>query len=220
MRHLLAGTCLATALLAQASDPVIRISTSLVQIDAIVTDKDGHLVTDLQAGDFEIFQDAKRRETTAFSFVRVAEPNPRQSRRSAKSLETQAPPPARGGIVRGQVHRTVAIVVDDLSVDLVTMSSVRDAVKRFVNTQLRDGDLAALVTTSGGMGIYSQFTADPLLLATAAEMLGRAPRLGLAGSLDAAYVLSDEVRCCKQERRVFQSATTACETCQDANQWC
>ncbi len=33
---------------------VVRISTSLVQVDVVVTDKDGRQITDLTAGDFEL----------------------------------------------------------------------------------------------------------------------------------------------------------------------
>ena len=149
----------------QPGDSVIRISTSLVQIDAIVTDKAGKLVTDLQAGDFEILQDGKPRDITAFSLVRVAPDTPAKAGKAA--------PLAVGpfSVTRQQVRRTVAIVVDDLSVGFADMVRVRDAVKQFVEKQMRDGDLVAIVTTSGGMGIYSQFTTDRALLGAAADML-------------------------------------------------
>ena len=42
-----------------SEDEVVRISTELVQIDAVVTDKDGNPVTDLRAEDFEILEDKK-----------------------------------------------------------------------------------------------------------------------------------------------------------------
>ena len=38
-------------------DEVVRVSTNLVQIDAVVTDKNGKQVSDLRLEDFEIFED-------------------------------------------------------------------------------------------------------------------------------------------------------------------
>lgn len=164
MRHCTVLLALAMTVRAQPVEPVIRISTSLVQIDAIVTDnKTGRLVTDLRATDFEISQDSKRRDTTAFSFVQVTE--------AARKPSTGVPPPASGnGVAPEQVRRTMAIVVDDLSLAFPDLVRVRDAVKGFVG-QLGDGDVAAIVPMSGGMGIYSQFTTDRALLTAAADMI-------------------------------------------------
>ena len=47
---------------------VVRITTSLVQVDVSVT-KDGKPVTDLQPEDFEIFEDGKPQTITNFSYV-------------------------------------------------------------------------------------------------------------------------------------------------------
>ncbi|HEX7175394.1 MAG TPA: hypothetical protein VF240_09060 [Pyrinomonadaceae bacterium] len=55
---------------AEAGDSdVVRITTNLVQIDAVVTDKQGRLVYDLGPEDFEILEDGEPREITNFSFV-------------------------------------------------------------------------------------------------------------------------------------------------------
>src|SRR5687767_1438843 len=73
-------TCLLTNVLAQTKpvappppmdqdkDDVVRITTNLVQIDAVVT-KDGKLVSDLKAEDFEIFEDGKKQTITSFSYI-------------------------------------------------------------------------------------------------------------------------------------------------------
>ena len=50
-------------------DSVVRITTRLVQIDAVVVDKDGKLVTDLKPGDFKILEDKKEQKITHFSFI-------------------------------------------------------------------------------------------------------------------------------------------------------
>src|SRR5688500_2513050 len=47
---------------------VVRISTNLVQLDAVVT-KDGRVVTDLTPADFVITEDGKPQSITHFSYV-------------------------------------------------------------------------------------------------------------------------------------------------------
>jgi hypothetical protein len=52
-------------------EPVIRISVNLVQVDAVVTDSSGRRVTNLTAGDFEIFEDGRPQKMTACSYVQT-----------------------------------------------------------------------------------------------------------------------------------------------------
>src|SRR5712671_3613875 len=59
---------------------VVRITTNLVQVDAVVT-KDGKPVTDLKPEDFEIAEDGRPQTITNFSYVSIS---------SAKSV-TRAP---------------------------------------------------------------------------------------------------------------------------------
>src|SRR5687768_4766825 len=49
-------------------DDVVRITTTLVQLDAVVT-KDGKQVTDLTADDFEISEDGRPQTITHFSYI-------------------------------------------------------------------------------------------------------------------------------------------------------
>src|SRR5262245_7111779 len=68
------------------SQDVIRITTNLVQIDAVVT-KDGKQVTDLQAEDFELFEDGHAQPITNFSYISNVPGD--------ASLVTPKPPPAK-----------------------------------------------------------------------------------------------------------------------------
>src|SRR4051812_19508254 len=60
-------------------EDVVKITTNLVQIDAIVTDKQGRVVTDLQPQDFQIFEDGHPQPITNFSFVQTNSPHPNQT---------------------------------------------------------------------------------------------------------------------------------------------
>src|SRR6266576_7228661 len=59
----------------EGEQDVVRIRTNLVQIDAIVTDKNGNQVTNLTANDFELLQDGKPQKIINLSYINTATPN-------------------------------------------------------------------------------------------------------------------------------------------------
>src|SRR5213075_172917 len=50
------------------NDEVVKITTNLVQVDAVVTDKNGKVVTDLRADEVQIFEDGKPQKVTHFAY--------------------------------------------------------------------------------------------------------------------------------------------------------
>ncbi|HJQ30907.1 MAG TPA: hypothetical protein VJ866_01935, partial [Pyrinomonadaceae bacterium] len=58
----------------QDDDEVVRITTNLVQVDAVVTDREGRQVTDLTAEDFELLENGRPRQVTNFSYIKLAQP--------------------------------------------------------------------------------------------------------------------------------------------------
>ena len=138
------------------SDDVVRITTNLVQVDAVITDRDGKLVTDLKPEEIEIFEDGRKQKITHFSYnatttERVAKPAP---------VDKTAPPVPPSQMRPEDVRRTIALVVDDLGLSFESTHFVRDALKNFVDRQMQPGDLVAIIRTSGGMGALQQFTSD------------------------------------------------------------
>jgi VWFA-related protein len=149
---------------------VVRITTNLVQFDAVVTDKKGQQVTDLSPEEFEVTVNGRRQQITNFSYV-VAEPGAGApaARPEPRAGDKAAPyiPPAR--MKAGDVRRTVALVVDDLGTSFESMAYVRQALKKFVDEQMQPGDLVAIMRTSAGMGALQQFTSDKNILRRAIE---------------------------------------------------
>jgi VWFA-related protein len=143
---------------------VVRVSTELVQIDAVVTDRDGHYVTDLQASDFELSENGKHREITNFRYVVTASP-----RSSASATETPLAAATGAALTRANTTRTLAIVVDDLSFSFETSVRARKTLANLVAGQLGPNDMVAIVRTSGGNGNLQQFTNDKRILAVAAS---------------------------------------------------
>ena len=155
---------------------VVRITTNLVQFDAVVTDRKGQQVTDLGPEEFEVTVNGKRQEITNFSYV-VAQPGSLATARPAtRPRDKAAPyvPPAR--MKPGDVRRTVALVVDDLGTSFENMNYVRKALKKFVDEQMQPGDLVAIMRTSAGMGALQQFTSDKNILYRAIDSVRWYPR--------------------------------------------
>jgi VWFA-related protein len=152
---------------------VVRITSNLVQVDAVITDNHGKLVSDLKPEEVEIFEDGHKQKITHFSFnLSEATPVPERSAKTAgvdKTAPAPVLPPAQ--LRREDIKRTIAIVVDDLGLSFESMAYLRGALKKFVNEQIQPGDLVAIIRTSAGMGSLQQFTADKRQLAAAVERI-------------------------------------------------
>ena len=73
-------------------DEVVKITTNLVQVDAVVT-KDGKMVTNLTANDFEIYEDGKQQAITSFAFISNV-PNKSPAQPIARDKNKADGPPA------------------------------------------------------------------------------------------------------------------------------
>ncbi|HWF87756.1 MAG TPA: VWA domain-containing protein [Pyrinomonadaceae bacterium] len=153
---------------ADDQDDVVKITTNLVQVDAVVT-KDGRVVTDLTADDFEIYEDGKKQTITSFAYISNVGGTP-QPIATTKEKSGNIPPPARP-VNPDEPHRTIAFVVDDLGISAESMSQVRKQLRKFVNEQLQPNDLVAIIRTGGEMGALQQFTNDKRLLSRAVDQL-------------------------------------------------
>jgi len=153
------------------SQDVVKITSNLVQIDAVVT-KDGKHVTDLRPEDFEILEDGKPQAITNFSYISnlPATPAAVVSTATAKSTDKTAIPIPPAKINLSDQRRIVALVIDDLGISWESMSQVRAQVKKFIDQALPN-DLIAIVRTSGDVGSLQQFTNDKRVLQSAWEHL-------------------------------------------------
>ncbi len=131
---------------------VLRFDVNLVQIDAVVTDRDGRRVTGLTPADFEIRQDGRVQRITHFSYIPEDEPP------AAGQLPSRPATPSQ--LKRDEVRRTIAILVDDAGMEFPDLVRTRRALLRFVKEELRPGDLVAVLRTARGSGALQQFSAD------------------------------------------------------------
>ena len=125
---------------AQADQPIFRLTVSLVQLDAVVTDRKGRHVTTLGPEDFEVYQDGRPQPITAVSYIETGETWHDTSGLPPLPPEALQPDDAR---------RVMAIVVDDLRMSFESIYYARRGLKQFVDRGFQSGDLATLITTSG-----------------------------------------------------------------------
>lgn len=140
---------------------MVRISTNLVQVDAVIVDSKGKPVTDLKQGEIQIFEDGRQQKVTHFSFVTSeSQPTVNVPEVKPKPVDKTGPPPPPTSLKVEDIRRTIAIVVDDLGLSFESIYYARRALKKFVDEQMQPGDLVAIIRTSGGIGALQSFTAD------------------------------------------------------------
>lgn len=178
MRALTAGLVLGYGLLAaqEPQTPRFRVAVDAVRIDAVVSDKDGHVVRDLTADDFDIYQDGTKQKVTFAQFVPVLASPAGETTPSNPSPRTSAvvgaPPPRNAGAVRREsIQRTLAIVIDDLGMSIESLYYVKRGLHDFIDHSLQPGDLVALVRTGGSIEGLQPFTTDRRVLHAAVDNL-------------------------------------------------
>jgi VWFA-related protein len=151
-----------------ADDDVVKISTTLIQLDVTVTDKSGKVIRDLKPEDFEIYENGELQKISNFSFISSSAPT-RPSTTTAPGNRNAPPLPPTGAVKPERIRRTIALVVDDLTLSFQSTAFVRQALKKFVDEQMQDGDLVAIIRTGAGAGALQQFTSDKRQLYAAIE---------------------------------------------------
>lgn len=138
-------------------DDVVKITTKLVQLDAVVTDEKGNQVTDLTAADFEVWQDGKPQKITNFSYVNTVASNSAPVKIEKKDKNAVLPPPSAGRTPGG---RLITFVVDNCTASGSGINAAREALNKFVREQMLSGDMVAIYQTTGGSSLLQQFTSD------------------------------------------------------------
>lgn len=118
------------------SGVVIRTESKLVLVDAIVTDKKGNIVRDLEAKDFRVSEDGKEQTLTSFSF----EADPTSPAYSEK--------------------RNTILFFDATSMNIGNMAVARTAVLKFLDSDAAKNHRVAVVSFSGTFRVVQNFTED------------------------------------------------------------
>lgn len=149
---------------------VINISTNLIQVDVVVTDKKNRPVTNLKFEDFEIYEKGKKQDISNFSFISSKTKNRSnvssvsglglEDNKNGTNLKEKISIPTRTKpIDSNNIRRTMVIVVDDIGLSFRSVGQVKNSLKKFIKEQINNGDLVTVVTT-GGASVLPAFTSD------------------------------------------------------------
>lgn len=164
-------TTLATGQQNQAKpqrEETVRLGAQLVQLDVVVTDREGQAVRGLKCEDFLVLEDGEPQELSFFG----AESYGSEDLLAAEADYRSPPKPSVLTLPASAAHgRNIALVIDNLHMNPDSVSRLKPQLIRFVEDEMRPEDLIAVVTTAGGLGYLQQFTSDRAVLKTAIQQL-------------------------------------------------
>jgi VWFA-related protein len=149
--------------------PTFRAGVELVQIDAVVVDANGNPVSGLTADDFELREEGKPRDISAFATVDIPI---EQAARVLYSPTAIEPDVASNSADEGRLY---VFAFDEIAADLALRT--RHFLRRFIETHMGANDVAAIAYLSIGAANSQDFTASKRLLLTQLEKFtgGSAP---------------------------------------------
>src|ERR1041384_334208 len=149
---------------ANKDDEVARITTELVQVDAVVTDKNDQPVTDLKLSDFDVYDNGRKQDLQFMEFVSVDTGRRTEGTDTSVKLAPGVDTSVAHDLAAKDVKRVVAFVIDDVTIPPADLARVRLMLTDFVDNKMQAGDLVAIVRTFGGKGLLEQFTSDKQIL--------------------------------------------------------
>ena len=144
----------------QTPDLLVPVSTEVVRIDVVVTDKGGRPRQGLGQESFVVLEDGQPQQIAQFEAF-VSDPPPGPPGGAAASIpqagaDGEDARPARTIPPR----RWVVLMVDDVHIEAGNLLRIKRSLDRFIDRELGPEDQLAIVTTSGTSGLYQEFTDD------------------------------------------------------------
>jgi VWFA-related protein len=163
------GVSLLAAPQAPAPSATFQVEVNFVDIDAVVTDARGNFVGDLTKDDFELLDEGKPQEISAFSLVDL--PPPAATAAARRDTAVVSDVKSNAEPISGRLY---VIVLDDLNVAPFRTKVVVNAARQLIERHFGPNDLAAITYTSGRTDGMQEFTSDrALLLAAIDKFQGR-----------------------------------------------
>jgi VWFA-related protein len=144
--------------------PTFKVRVDYVEVDVVVTDRQGNLVRDLKKEDFQVLEDGKSQAINTFTFVDIP------VERGDRPLFAESPiEPDVKTNEKPFDGRVYVMVIDDLHTRFGRSIRVKTAAKQFIERRLGANDLMAIVHTAGPTGANQEFTSNKRLLLAAVD---------------------------------------------------
>jgi len=132
-------------------DEPVRLRTELVQVQVVVTDKQGRVIEDLKKDDFELLEQDRRQEVSFFSLERVGVLPARPAVSGKDTVATQ--PPSRAGEA-ATTTRSIVLFFDTTHLSGPSLIRSKLSMKQFIDEHVTDGDTVVVAASSGVYGIF------------------------------------------------------------------
>ena len=149
---------------AQPQQPTFRVQVDYVEVDVVVTDREGKLVTELTKNDFQVFEDGKAQTINTFTFVNIPIERFDRPLFAASPIEPDVQSNERP--FDGRVY---VMIIDDLHTRFGRSQRVKSAARQFIERRLGANDLMAIVHTAGATDASQEFTSNKRLLLAAVD---------------------------------------------------
>jgi VWFA-related protein len=168
-----------------------KLRVNLVQVKVVVRDAKGNLVENLKREDFELYDQGKLQAITTFG-VENAESRRKRAEAAAKT-QTEGEDAAPGLARPELAQRFVALMFDDIHLNMEDISFVRVSTKKLIDS-LAPTDRMGIYSTSGQ--VTQEFTSDKEALEKKLLSLAPRPKMGKANVLpmncpDVTYYMGD-----------------------------
>lgn len=146
--------------------PTIRVSTRMVLVDVVVTDKQGNPVPGLHAEDFTVEENGKAQKIATFT----------------TSEQMQPAPPLPPGIYSNRAqYRSpggpiTVMLLDVINTAFSDQAYARRQMLKFVQEQYKPGQRMAIFTLTGSLNELQDFTSDPQVLYAALQRFQPQPQ--------------------------------------------
>jgi VWFA-related protein len=148
----------------QAQTPTFKLRVDYVEVDVVVTDRQGNLVRDMKKEDFQVLEDGKGQTISAFTHVDI--PVERADRPLYTGIPIEPDVKTNEQPFDGRVY---VMVIDDLHTNFGRTQRVKSAARQFIERRLGANDLMAIVHTAGSTENSQEFTTNKRLLLAAVD---------------------------------------------------
>jgi VWFA-related protein len=154
-------------------DQPVRLNTQLIQVHAVITDRQGRAVTDLTKEDFELLENDRPQPVSFFALEKIGSQKDAPATPAPAVVDKAASPglPPLPPLPPRPPSRTIVLFTDTLHLSKTSLPTVKATLRKFVDEQMTGDDLVALITSTGQLGPLEQFTRDKHLLRLAIDRL-------------------------------------------------
>lgn len=145
---------------------VLRVTTRMVLVDAVVLDNEGHPVQGIKADDFTVTEDGVRQRITSFSERTAESANPARPPVLPPHVTTNRPAVTQANAENGTV---ALLLIDGLNTPPQDQIYVKRQMLNFLARQYDPNTKLAVIALTNKLTVLQDFTQDPLLLRAALD---------------------------------------------------